>query len=458
MEFKAYPYQAFAVRHIIDNSAAGLFLDMGLGKTVSTLTAIDRLMYDYFEVNKVLVIAPKRVAEDTWTTEAAKWDHLKHLRISVVLGSERERKEALKAEADIYVINRENVAWLIGYYQFAFPFDMLVIDELSSFKSPKAVRFKALKMVRPKINRVVGLTGTPAPNGFIDLWSQLYLLDMGERLGKTVTGYREKYFTPGRTNGQIVFDYKLRADSEKTISSRISDICISMKAEDYLDLPRRMDRVVTVRLSPETRKKYENFEREQILAIEGEEVSAVNAAALSGKLLQFANGAVYGTEKNYHEIHMAKIEALKELIEAANGQPVLVFYSFRSDCDRITKHLADYKPQMLKTAADIRKWNNGEIPLLLAHPASAGHGLNLQEGGNTIVWFGLTWSLELYQQANARLHRQGQIKPVMVYHLVAEKTMDGDVMESLAKKTGSQEALMNAVKARVKKYKEIKNF
>lgn len=454
MEFKAHPYQEFAIEHVINHSSAGLFLDMGLGKTVSTLTAVDRLMYDNLEVDRVLVIAPKRVAEDTWTSEAAKWDHLSHLRISVVLGTERQRKEALKADADIYVINRENVAWLVGYYQTAFPFDMVVIDEMSSFKSAKSIRFKSLRMVRPGIKRVVGLTGTPAPNGLIDLWPQLYLLDMGERLGKTISGYREKYFTPGKTNGQVVFDYKLRENSERMIYDRISDICVSMKAKDYLSLPERINRTVRVYLPEPVLRQYEDFEREQILEIDEEGIAAVNAAALSNKLLQFANGAIYDADKNYHEVHDAKLEALEELVEAANGQPVLVFYSFRHDLERIKARLKAFKPQELNTPEDIRKWNSGRIQVLLAHPASAGHGLNLQAGGNIIVWFGLNWSLELYQQANARLDRQGQVKPVIVHHLVVSGTMDEDVMKSVENKAERQEALMEAIKARIRKYKE----
>lgn len=455
MEFKAHSYQKYAIQHIIDHPGAGLLLDMGLGKTVSALTAVDFLMYEDMDVDKVLVIAPKRVAEDTWTTEASKWDHLKHLKISKVLGTERQRKEALRAEADIYVINRENVAWLVGLYRTAFPFDMVIIDELSSFKSPKSIRFKALRMVRPFVKRVVGLTGTPAPRGLVDLWSQIYLLDMGERLGKTITGYRSKYFTPGKTNGHVVFDYKLQEGSEKAIYDQISDICVSMKAKDYLSLPERINRTVEIRLPAPIKAKYEDFEREQVLALEdSEDISAINAAALSNKLLQFANGAVYDAEKNYHEVHKEKLDALEEIVESANGQPVLVFYSFKHDLDRIRKHLKAYKPQTLDTSDDIKRWNRGEISVLLAHPASAGHGLNLQAGGNIIVWYGLNWSLELYQQANARLDRQGQTKPVIVHHLVVSGTMDEDVMKSIDGKAQCQDALMDAVKARIEKYKK----
>lgn len=455
MEFKAHDYQNFAIQHIMDHTGAGLLLDMGLGKTVSALTAAERLIYEELEIDKVLVIAPKKVAENTWTNEASKWDHLCHLRIAKVLGTEKQRKEALKENADIYVINRENVAWLVGYYRSAFPFDMVIIDELSSFKSPKAIRFKALRMVRPLVKRVVGLTGTPTPRSLVDLWAQLYLLDMGERLGKTVTGYREHYFIPGRSNGHVVFDYKLQNGSEQAIYDRISDICISMKAEDYLTLPERIDRTVELALPDSVKAKYDEFEREQILALEdADEISAINAAALSNKLLQFANGAVYDADRNYHEVHREKLEALEEIVDTANGQPVLVFYNFKHDLERIMKHLKAYKPQTLATPEDEKRWNDGKIQVLLAHPASVGYGLNLQDGGNIIVWYGLNWSLELYLQANARLHRQGQKRPVIIHRLVVSGTMDEDVVKSLEGKAECQDALMNAVKARIRKYKK----
>lgn len=456
-ENNLHNYQRYSADFIQAHPAAGLLLDMGLGKTVSTLTAINRLMYEDLEINKVLVIAPKRVAEDTWIKEIDKWDHLKHLRISRVLGTERQRKEALQTEADIYVINRENVCWLVALYHGSLPFDMLVIDELSSFKSPKAQRFKALRLVRPQFSRVVGLTGTPAPNGLIDLWSQIYLLDQGERLEKTITKYREKYFRPGRSNGQVVFDYKILDGSEKAIYQKISDICVSMKAEDYLELPPRMDHTAYVTMSEVVRSQYEDFEKTEVLRLldqdEESPISAVNAAALSNKLLQFSNGAVYDADRNVHEIHDYKLEALEEIVEAANGEPVLIFYSFRHDISRIKRKLKAYKPRELVDGKDIDDWNAGKIPILLAHPAGAGHGLNLQKGGNIIVWFGLTWSLELYQQACARLHRQGQIKPVQVYHLLTKGTMDEDVMKAISGKADKQEALMQAVKARINKYK-----
>lgn len=453
-ENNLHEYQKAAVSHIIDHPAAGLFLDMGLGKTVSTLTAINRLMNVYMEVTKVLVIAPKRVAEDTWTTECGKWDHLKGLRISRVLGTEKKRKAALKEDADIYVINRENVVWLVAQLKGWWPFDMIVIDELSSFKSNTAARFKALRKVRPMSARVVGLTGTPAPNGLIDLWTQMYLLDMGERLEKTITAYRSKYFKPGRTNGQVVFDYKPNSGSENAIYSRISDICISMKADDYLDLPDLIEIPVEVSMSDRQMRQYEKFEEEQVLKLQDEgDISAVNAAALSNKLLQYANGAVYDADRNIHELHEAKLDALEEIVEAANGSPVLVFYSFRHDVARIMKRLKAYRPKEIGGQEDIQAWNEGRIPVMLAHPASAGHGLNLQQGGHIMVWFGLPWSLELYQQANARLHRQGQSQPVRSYAIMTKGTMDADVKKALSGKTDRQDALMEAVKARIEKYR-----
>jgi SNF2 family DNA or RNA helicase len=466
MIYNPYPYQQHATEHIKSHDGCGLFLEMGLGKTVSTLTAIDQLMYDEMEIQKVLVIAPKKVAEETWSTESMKWDHLNHLRLSLVLGSEGQRKAALLTKADIYVINRENVAWLIGHYGTAFPFDMVVIDELSSFKSAKSIRFKSLRQIRPKVKKVVGLTGTPMSNGLLDLWSQLYLLDMGERLGATLTGYREKYFKAKNRNGYVVYKYAIKSGDDdnddllgtdiysKEIFDKISDICISMKAADYLTLPERITTDIPVHLPEKTMGRYEEFEKSQILAlIDEEEISAVNAAALTNKLLQFANGAVYGEDGDFFDIHSEKLEALEEIIEAAGNQPVLIFYSYRHDLTRIKKHLKSYKLSELKNSADIKSWNEGKIPVLLAHPASAGHGLNLQAGGNIIIWFGLPWSLELYMQANARLDRQGQTKPVIIHRLITKGTMDEDVLAALDRKAGGQNALMEAVKARIKKYK-----
>lgn len=454
-ESNLHEYQKHAVQHIIEHPYCGLLMEMGLGKSVSTLTAIRQLMDDYLEVRKVLVIAPKRVAETTWSDEIDKWEHLGGLRVSKILGTEKQRASALKMDADIYLINRENVVWLVAKLQGYWPFDMLVIDEMSSFKSAKSARFKALRLVRPKISRVVGLTGTPAPNGLIDLWSQIYLLDLGERLGKTITGYRTKYFHPGRSNGQVVFDYKLNNGSEEAIYKQIGDICISMKAEDYLQLPDRIDRTVEIHFTEKVMEKYLEFEKQQVLAMEDIEgdISAVNAAALSNKLLQYANGAIYDSERNVHEIHSEKLEALEEIVEAANGQPVLVFFSFRHDVSRIMVVLRKYHPKEIGGPEDIAAWNAGKISVLLAHPAGAGHGLNLQVGGHIIVWFGLPWSSELYLQANARLYRQGQGKPVIIHQLIAKGTMDEDVVQSLTNKVDKQDALMRAVKARIEKYR-----
>lgn len=422
-----------------------------VSKTVITLTAIDRLLYDRFEVSKVLVIAPLRVAHDTWSRESQKWDHLQHLRISKVLGTQKERLAALQSTADLYVINRENVHWLVKLYGLAWPFDCVIIDELSSFKSASSQRFKALRKVLPLINRIIGLTGTPAPNGLIDLWPQLYLLDRGERLGKTLTGYRETYFKPGRRNGYVVYDWLLKPDAEQAIYRRIGDICISMKAADYIKTPERIDIVHPVVLDSAARALYTEMEQEEILALSGEIIDAGSAAAVTGKLMQLANGAVYDESRKVHEVHSAKLDALEDLVEAANGRPVLVFYAYQHDQERIMARF----PQAVKleSSKTIEAWNNRELPMLLAHPAGAGHGLNLQDGGSIVIWFGLTWSLELYQQANARLDRQGQKEAVTVYHLVAEGTVDEEVMKVLAGKADRQETMLAAVKARLSKYK-----
>ena len=451
MKYKPYDYQEYATQWILDKEKAGLLLDMGMGKSVITLTAIDELMFDYFEVSKVLVIAPLRVAESTWDEEAAKWDHLKHLKISKVLGTEKERINALYTKADIYIINRENVKWLVDKCGKDWPFDMVVIDELSSFKSHRAQRFKALRKVRPFMKRVVGLTGTPAPNGLIDLWSQIYLLDGGERLGKTITGYREKYFLPDKRNQHIVFTYKLKEGAEEAIYEKLSDICVSMKAEDYLKLPERINNIIPIYLPKEAKEKYDQLERDLLLPLKDSDIVANTAGVLANKLLQMANGAVYDEDGDVQEIHNAKLKALEDTIEAANGKPVLIFYSYKHDLDRIKKHLKRDDLTVLDTAEDIKKWNEGKIPIMLAHPASAGHGLNLQAGGNIIIWFGLTWSFELYSQANARLYRQGQKQNVIIHHLVAKDTMDEDVMKALEGKEVGQEALLNAVKARLKR-------
>lgn len=400
----------------------------------------------------MLVIAPLRVAEDTWSRETEKWDHLQYLKISKVLGSKRNRVEALDSKADVYVINRENVEWLVDYYGKKWPFDMVIVDELSSFKSPKARRFRALRKVRPLIKRIVGLTGTPAPNGLIDLWAQVYLLDQGERLGRTLTGYRERYFSPGKRNQNIIYEWKLKLRADKAIHEKLSDLCVSMSAKDWLELPERLNSIIPVKLPSATKAKYDQLERDLLLPLSDGDVVAGTAAILSNKLLQMANGAVYDEHGQAQEFHKAKLEALDEVVEAANGKPVLVFYSYQHDLDRLKDHLKSLKPRMLDNAKDIADWNNGKIPVLLAHPASAGHGLNLQAGGNIIAWFGLTWSLELYQQANARLDRQGQKESVIVHHLVAEGTVDEDVMTALSGKATGQNALLESIKARIRKY------
>lgn len=451
MIYNAHRYQQHATDIILEKEATGLFMEMGLGKTVATLTAIKELVHDRFEIDKVLVIAPKRVAEHTWSTESQKWDHLTDLRIAKVLGSSKQRMDALKAKADIYVINRENVPWLVGILGGHWPFDMLVIDELSSFKSAKSQRFKALRTARPRCKKVVGLTGTPTPNGLIDLWPQMYLLDMGVRLGKSITAYRNAFFVPGKSNGVVVFNYKLKKDSEKAIYSRIEDICVSMSANDYLELPERLDNDVVIDLGHNLKKQYDDFEESQVLALQtDEEVSAVNAAALTNKLLQFANGAIYDEDKKVHHVHDLKLDALEEIIEATNGKPVLVFYSYRHDTERIKSRIGGVK--LLDGEKDIDAWNKGKIPVLLAHPASAGHGLNLQDGGSHIVWFGLPWSLELYQQSVARLHRQGQTQQVINHRIITKGTMEEDVLASLTRKAVGQQSLMEAVKARIEKY------
>ncbi len=452
MKFKPHKYQEYAVERILDTPAVGLFLEMGLGKTVITLTAIEQLLYDRFESSKVLVIAPLRVAEDTWSRESTKWDHTKHLRISKILGDRKQRERALKAEADLYVINRENVQWLVGHLGNKWPFDTVVIDELSSFKSNAAQRFRALKRVRPLMKRVIGLTGTPAPNGLLDLWAQVYLLDRGERLGATISGYRDRYFLAGAKSGHVVYEWKQRKESEENIHSKIADICISMKAEDWLDMPKRIDRPVPLTLSDATKEQYKKLERDLLLPMAGADIVANTAAVLSNKLLQLANGAAYDENRGVQEIHSVKLDALEDLVEAANGNPVLVFYAYKHDLSRIKARFP--KARTLDSADDIAEWNEGKIEILLAHPASAGHGLNLQAGGNIIVWFGLTWSLELYQQANARLHRQGQTQSVIVHHLIAEGTIDEDVMLALENKATGQDALLAAVKARIERMKD----
>lgn len=445
MKYKPHNYQQFATDFILNQSICCLMLDMGLGKTVITLTALWQLALDSFDVSRVLVIAPKRVAEDTWPKELAKWEHLIGLTSSLVLGSAAERKVALQKKAFLYIINRENVAWLVKNHYW--DFDMVVIDELSSFKSNKAERFKAMKKVRPMVTRIVGLTGTPAPNTLLDLWPQMYLMDMGQRLGRFIGGFRDRFFLPDKRNREIIYSYKPREGAEDAIYALISDICISMKAADYLDMPEWIDNRIEVSMSPKERKLYDDFQKDMVLSIGDEELDAVNAAALSNKLLQMANGAVYGEDKKIIPIHDRKLDALEDLVEAANGKPLLVAYWYKHDLQRIKARFKNAR--CIDTAKDIDDWNAGKIPLALIHPASAGHGLNLQDGGCTIVWFGLTWSLELYQQLNARLWRQGQKHTVVIHHIVTKGTHDEDVMRALENKDTRQSALIEAVRARI---------
>lgn len=459
MKFTPHHYQQRAIEHILKHSGSGLFLEMGLGKSSIALTAANELLYGQLSVSKVLVIAPLRVAQEVWTGERDKWDHLRHLTISRVIGTEKERIAALMQKADIYVINRENVVWLTARYGQSWPFDMVIIDELSSFKDSNTRRFKALRKILPMIKVITGLTGTPAPNGLLNLWPQLYLLDRGKRLGETLTGYRLKYFVK-KENG---FGYEIRKEDknsvlgegiyEKEIYDKISDICVSMKAEDYLTLPPRIENVISITLQPEVLKRYNEFEKKCVLEVlDNQEITAVNAGALTNKLLQFANGAVYDQNSAWHEVHRAKLEALEEVIEGANGESVLVAYSFKSDLERILAHLKPYGPRTLKTPQDFKDWNEGKINVAVLHPASGGHGLNLQYGGHIVCWFGKNWGLELDQQLPARLHRQGQTKPVIVHTLVCKDTMDQDVLASLRTKETVQNALMKAVKARIEKY------
>lgn len=445
MKYKPHNYQQFATDFILNQSICCLMLDMGLGKTVITLTALWQLALDSFDVSRVLVIAPKRVAEDTWPKELAKWEHLTGLTFSLVLGSAAERKAALQRKAFLYIINRENVAWLVKNHYW--DFDMVVIDELSSFKSNKAERFKAMKKVRPTVTRIVSLTGTPAPNTLLDLWPQMYLMDMGQRLGRFIGGFRDRFFLPDKRNREIIYSYKPREGAEDAIYALISDICISMKAADYLDMPERIDNRIEVSMSPKERKLYDDFQKDMVLSIGDEQLDAANAAALSNKLLQMANGAVYGEDKKVIPIHDRKLDALEDLVEGANGKPLLVAYWYKHDLQRIKARFKNAR--CIDTAKDIDDWNAGQIPLALIHPASAGHGLNLQDGGCIIVWFGLTWSLELYQQLNARLWRQGQKHTVVIHHIVTKGTHDEDVMRALENKDTRQSALIEAVRARI---------
>ena len=447
MIYRPHGYQKFASEFLLDHPAAALWLEPGLGKTVTTLTAVQKLLYDRFEVQKVLVIAPLRVASVVWAEESEKWTHLRGLQLSKILGSEKQRLAALDQPADIYLINRENVVWLVQYYGTKWPFDMVVIDESSSFKDPQAKRFRALRTIRPKVKRIVELTGTPSPNGYMDLWPQVYLLDRGERLEKTITGYRSRYFEPDKRNATTIFSWQPRSGAIEAIQQKIADVMVSMKAEDWLKMPQRIDNTVRIRLEGKAKAEYRQLERDLLLPYADGDVVAGSAAVLANKLLQMANGAVYDENQAVRVIHDLKLDALDELQEAATGKPLLVFYWYKHDAERILKRFP--KARKLETEADIKDWNRGTVQMMLAHPASAGHGLNLQSGGNQIAWFGLTWSLELYEQANARLHRQGQTQTVIVHHLIAEGTMDEQVMQALSRKDAGQKGLMEAVKVRI---------
>lgn len=448
MKYKAHEYQEYATKFIEDNEESAVFLECGLGKSVITLTAIKNLMARG-EVSRVLVVAPLRVGKTTWPEEIGKWDHLGGLTYAVAIGSVAERLNALKTQADITIINRENVEWLIDKSGMPFDYDMLVIDELSSFKSFKAKRFKALLKVRPQITRVVGLTGTPSSNGLMDLWAEFRLLDLGERLGRYITRYRLAYFTPDKRNAQVVFSYKPLPGAEERIYDKIDDITISMRASDYLKLPSLVMNTVVVEMGEKEKDIYDNLCDDMVVSLGESEIDAVNAASLSNKLLQMANGAVYGEEQSVHHIHDEKLNALEDLIESANGKPVLVAYWFKHDLARIKAKFPFVRE--IKTDADIRAWNRGEVEVGVIHPASAGHGLNLQTGGSTLIWFGLTWSLELYQQTNARLYRQGQKNTVVIHHIVTKGTIDERVLKALEKKEKTQNSLIDAVKAELRR-------
>ncbi|MGN0241918.1 MAG: SNF2-related protein [Candidatus Weimeria sp.] len=446
MKYRPHSYQDYSTKFIIDHPFSAILLSCGLGKTVITLTAVKELMFDRFEIKKPLVIAPLRVASNSWPDEIGKWDHLKDLTYSVAVGTEEERRKALMTKADLYIINRENVTWLVEKSGLPFDYDMIIVDELSSFKSHQSKRFKSLLKVRPKVKRMVGLTGTPASNSLMDLWAEFRLLDMGKRLGRYIGQYRRDYFTPDKRNAQIIFSYKPLPGAEEAIYKKISDITISMKSADFLKMPDLFVNEVPVRLSSQERSLYDKLKRDMVLSLKGKEIDAVNAASLSGKLLQMANGAVYDENQETVIIHERKLDALEDLLEDANGRPVLVAYWFKHDLERIRKR---FTVREIKTSKDISDWNAGKIPVAMIHPASAGHGLNLQAGGSTLIWFGLTWSLELYQQTNARLWRQGQKEPVVIHHIIAEGTIDENVMAALRRKEKTQDSLIRAVKAQL---------
>lgn len=449
MKYSPHDYQRYAAEFIIAHPISALLLDMGLGKTSITLTAINDLLFDGFEVHKVLVVAPLRVARDIWSAEIEKWEHLKNLRYSVVVGTAQERISALCAPADIYIINRENIQWLVEESGLPFDFDMAVIDELSSFKNHQSKRFRAFLKSRPKLKRIVGLTGTPAGNGLMDLFAEFKLLDMGERLGRLIGQYRNTYFQPDKRNGMVIYSYKPLPNAEQQIYDKISDITISMKAADHLKMPELISAEYTVQLSEKEREKYDHLKKELVLSTEDNEVTAANAASLTNKLSQMANGAVYSDDESIIEIHDRKLDALEDIIESMNGKPLLVAYWFKHDLERIKKR---FDVREIRSSVDISDWNSGKIPVALIHPASAGHGLNLQSGGSTLVWFGLTWSLELYQQTNARLWRQGQTADtVVIQHIIAKGTIDEQIMKALKTKDTAQAAIIIAVKAEVHK-------
>lgn len=446
MKYEPHSYQKYATDFIERNPIAALLLDMGLGKTSITLTAINNLLFDYFDVHRVLVIAPLRVAKNTWPEEIEKWSHLSNLKYSVVVGTEKERISALKENADIYIINRENIPWLIEKSKLPFEFDMVVIDELSSFKNYSSKRFKSLMKVRPKVKRIIGLTGTPSSNGLMDLFAEFKILDMGVRLGRFIGQYRNVYFTPDKMNGPIVYSYKPLPSAEKIIYEKISDITISMKATDHLKMPELIECETVVQMSEKENKSYTTLKKELVLSIPNGEITAANAASLSNKLSQLANGAIYLENKEFVTIHDRKLDALEDLIESANGKPLLVAYWFKHDFERIKER---FDIREIKTSNDIKDWNDGKIPVAVIHPASAGHGLNLQSGGSTLVWFGLTWSLELYQQTNARLYRQGQNETVVIHHIITKGTIDEDIIKALKRKDKTQSSLIDAVKAKL---------
>ena len=445
MNFSPHNYQSYAIDYIETHPVAAVLLDMGLGKTVISLTAIADLLFDSFEAHRILVVAPLRVARDTWPAEISKWQHLKHLTYAVAVGTVKERKAALSAGADITIINRENLGWLIDSSGFDFNYDMVIIDELSSFKNHKSKRFQSLMKVRPKVKRIIGLTGTPSSNGLMDLWAEFKLLDFGERLGRFITHYRNNYFIPDKRNGEIIYSYKPMPYAEDAIYRKISDITISMKSTDHLQMPELITSQYEVQLSEEEEHRYEELKADFILELPEGEITSANAASLTGKLSQLANGAIYDDEGNILEFHDRKLDVLEDIIESANGKPLLVAYWFKHDLQRIKKR---FDVREIKTSKDIIDWNNGDIPVAVIHPASAGHGLNLQAGGSTLIWFGLTWSLELYQQTNARLWRQGQSSgTVVIEHIITKGTIDERILKALSLKEVSQNALIDAVKA-----------